>query len=70
MNDTQTPDTYRAFCAYDHRGRAPGCGWERFVESETEAERLAEAHSENHTADYEPCSVETGADQTEADRDV
>ena len=45
--------TYRAFCAYDHRGRAPGCGWQRFVDDEAEAKRLAEKHSESHHADYE-----------------
>lgn len=46
---------YRAFCAYGPHYRAPGCGWEATAESETEAERLAEDHSEGqtHAADYE-----------------
>jgi hypothetical protein len=45
--------TYRAFCAYDARGRAPGCGWERYVDDEEDAQRLAEKHSKDHYADYE-----------------
>lgn len=64
QNDNEAGGTYRVFCAYGHRGREPGCGWERFVDDEAEAKRLAENHREGHQADYERYS-DTGKDHDE-----
>lgn len=58
--------TYRVFCAYGPLYRAPGCGFETAVESETEAQRVAEKHGEGqtHAADYER-SLSPDTDQSE-----
>lgn len=44
---------FRAFCAFDHKGRAPGCGWEGFTDSEATARQKVAKHNESHHADYE-----------------
>lgn len=47
--------SYRAFCAYGPHYREPGCGWEQYANTETEAKRLADEHAkgQTHAADYE-----------------
>lgn len=46
-------ETYRVFCVRDERGRRPGCGFERYMDGEDEAQRLAKRHSNSHQATYE-----------------
>jgi len=69
MSEQSTSGTYRVFCAYGPAYRAPGCGWERFADSEEEAERLVQRHEEGRkcVADYGR-SVEPDTEQSEGER--
>lgn len=56
--EESTVAVYRAFCAYDHEGRAPGCGFEEFG-SRGDAREAAETHSKGRcVADFERFSDE------------
>lgn len=47
-------DSYRIFCVRDSRGRKPGCGFQTYRRTEDSAKSIAESHSKNHEATYEP----------------